>query len=76
MLMVDSSDVPWPARQTVSTHEEHMYAKLGVRSRGTAALFAMWHGLTAVGEPPTEIREINRAKTRCVARHLRRTTSA
>jgi len=34
--------------KTVSTHEEHIYAKLGVRSRGAAALFAMRHGLTAV----------------------------
>lgn len=34
--------------KTVSNHEEHIYAKLGVRSRGAAALFAMRHGLVAV----------------------------
>jgi HD-GYP domain-containing protein (c-di-GMP phosphodiesterase class II) len=34
--------------KTVSNHEEHIYAKLGVRSRGAAALFAMRHGLTSV----------------------------
>lgn len=34
--------------KTVSNHEEHIYAKLGVRSRGAAALFAMRHGLNSV----------------------------
>ncbi len=34
--------------KTVSNHEEHIYAKLGVRSRGAAALFAMRNGLVAV----------------------------
>jgi len=34
--------------KTVSNHEEHIYTKLGVRSRGAAALFAMRHGLVAV----------------------------
>lgn len=34
--------------KTVSNHEEHIYAKLGVRSRGAAALFAMRHGLVDV----------------------------
>jgi HD-GYP domain-containing protein (c-di-GMP phosphodiesterase class II)/DNA-binding CsgD family transcriptional regulator len=34
--------------KTVSNHEEHIYAKLGVRSRGAAALFAMRHGLTSM----------------------------
>jgi HD-GYP domain-containing protein (c-di-GMP phosphodiesterase class II) len=34
--------------KTVSNHEEHIYAKLGVRSRGAAALFAMRHGLIGV----------------------------
>jgi HD-GYP domain-containing protein (c-di-GMP phosphodiesterase class II) len=34
--------------KTVSNHEEHIYAKLGVRSRGAAALFAMRHGLIDV----------------------------
>jgi HD-GYP domain-containing protein (c-di-GMP phosphodiesterase class II) len=37
--------------KTVSNHEEHIYAKLGVRSRGAAALFAMKHGLLAVDGP-------------------------
>jgi HD-GYP domain-containing protein (c-di-GMP phosphodiesterase class II) len=36
--------------KTVSAHVEHIYAKLGVRSRGGAALFAMRHGLVAVGD--------------------------
>ncbi len=36
--------------KTVSAHMEHIYAKLGVRSRGAAALFAMRHGLMAMGE--------------------------
>jgi HD-GYP domain-containing protein (c-di-GMP phosphodiesterase class II) len=36
--------------KTVSAHAEHVYAKLGVTSRGAAALFAMRHGLIAVGE--------------------------
>ncbi|MGZ5214108.1 MAG: LuxR C-terminal-related transcriptional regulator, partial [Actinomycetota bacterium] len=34
--------------KTVSNHEEHIYAKLGVRSRGAAALFAMRQGLITV----------------------------
>ena len=36
--------------KTVSAHLEHVYTKLGVRSRGAAAMFAMQHGLIAVGE--------------------------
>jgi DNA-binding NarL/FixJ family response regulator len=36
--------------KTVSAHVEHIYAKLGVNSRGGAALFAMRHGLATVGE--------------------------
>jgi HD-GYP domain-containing protein (c-di-GMP phosphodiesterase class II) len=36
--------------KTVSAHMEHIYTKLGVRSRGAAALFAMRHGLIDVGE--------------------------
>ena len=36
--------------KTVSAHVEHVYTKLGVTSRGAAALFAMRHGLIAVGE--------------------------
>jgi HD-GYP domain-containing protein (c-di-GMP phosphodiesterase class II) len=33
------------SRKTVSTHLEHIYAKLGVKTRTEAALFAMRHGL-------------------------------
>jgi DNA-binding NarL/FixJ family response regulator len=33
------------SRKTVSTHLEHIYTKLGVRTRTEAALFAMRHGL-------------------------------
>jgi HD-GYP domain-containing protein (c-di-GMP phosphodiesterase class II) len=36
--------------KTVSAHMEHIYTKLGVRSRGAAAMFAMRHGLIAVGD--------------------------
>ncbi len=36
--------------KTVSAHMEHIYTKLGVRSRGAAALFAMRHGLIGRGE--------------------------
>jgi DNA-binding NarL/FixJ family response regulator len=36
--------------KTVNAHVEHMYTKLGVTSRGAAALYAMRHGLMAVGE--------------------------
>ena len=34
--------------KTVNAHVEHIYAKLGVRSRGAAAMFAMRHGLVPV----------------------------
>ena len=34
------------SRKTVSSHLEHVYIKLGVRTRTEAALFAMRHGLT------------------------------
>jgi DNA-binding NarL/FixJ family response regulator len=34
------------SRKTVSTHLEHIYTKLGVKTRTEAALFAMRHGLT------------------------------
>jgi HD-GYP domain-containing protein (c-di-GMP phosphodiesterase class II) len=36
--------------KTVSAHVEHIYVKLGVATRGAAALFAMRHGLITVGE--------------------------
>jgi HD-GYP domain-containing protein (c-di-GMP phosphodiesterase class II) len=42
------------SRKTVSSHAEHIYAKLGVKTRTEAALFAMRHGLiTAAGGPGT-----------------------
>ena len=42
------------SRKTVSSHLEHIYAKLGVKTRTEAALFAMRHGLTgAAGESGT-----------------------
>ncbi|HUB40667.1 MAG TPA: HD domain-containing phosphohydrolase [Streptosporangiaceae bacterium] len=34
------------SRKTVSSHLEHIYSKLGVKTRTEAALFAMRHGLT------------------------------
>lgn len=34
--------------KTVNTHAEHIYGKIGVTSRGAAALFAMRHGLVRV----------------------------
>ena len=37
------------SRKTVSTHLEHIYAKLGVSTRTKAALFAMRHGLADAG---------------------------
>ena len=44
------------SRKTVSSHLEHIYAKLGVKTRTEAALFAMRHGLirTAANPGPDE----------------------
>jgi HD-GYP domain-containing protein (c-di-GMP phosphodiesterase class II) len=40
------------SRKTVSSHLEHIYTKLGVRTRTEAALFAMRHGLVGpAGDP-------------------------
>ena len=36
--------------KTVNAHAEHIYAKIGVTSRGAAALVAMRNGLVTVGE--------------------------
>lgn len=36
--------------KTVNTHAEHIYRKIGVTSRGAAALFAMRNGLVTVAE--------------------------
>jgi HD-GYP domain-containing protein (c-di-GMP phosphodiesterase class II) len=42
------------SRKTVSSHLEHIYTKLGVKTRTEAALFAMRHGLIgAAGESGT-----------------------
>lgn len=42
------------SRKTVSSHLEHIYTKLGVKTRTEAALFAMRHGLIeATSEPGT-----------------------
>jgi HD-GYP domain-containing protein (c-di-GMP phosphodiesterase class II) len=42
--------------RTVSTHVEHIYAKIGVSTRGAAAMFAMQHGLVSL--PQVEDRNI------------------
>lgn len=41
------------SRKTVSSHLEHIYIKLGVKTRTEAALFAMRHGLVEAGLPGT-----------------------
>jgi HD-GYP domain-containing protein (c-di-GMP phosphodiesterase class II) len=42
------------SRKTASSHLEHIYTKLGVKTRTEAALFAMRHGLAGTtGEPGT-----------------------
>jgi DNA-binding CsgD family transcriptional regulator len=40
------------SRKTVFSHLEHIYAKLGVKTRTGAALFAMRHGLTGAAGAP------------------------
>ena len=40
------------SRKTVSSHLEHIYAKLGVKTRTEAALFAMRHGLIGMAANP------------------------
>jgi len=43
------------SRKTVSSHLEHIYAKLGVKTRTEAALFAVRHGLIGLaGGPGTD----------------------
>jgi DNA-binding NarL/FixJ family response regulator len=39
--------------RTVGSHVEHIYTKIGVSTRGAAAMYAMRHGLVdaATGEP-------------------------
>ena len=46
------------SRKTVSSHLEHIYAKLGVRTRTEAALFAMRHGLLGMAATPEPDRNI------------------
>lgn len=36
--------------RTVGTHVEHIYTKIGVSTRGAAAMFAMRHGLVDAAE--------------------------
>ena len=38
------------SRKTISSHVEHIYAKLGVKTRTEAALFAMRHGLIGMAD--------------------------
>jgi DNA-binding CsgD family transcriptional regulator len=38
--------------KTADRHIEHAYRKIGVSTRAAAALFAMEHGLTTLGEFP------------------------
>jgi HD-GYP domain-containing protein (c-di-GMP phosphodiesterase class II) len=40
------------SRKTISSHVEHIYAKLGVKTRTEAALFAMRHGLIGMADEP------------------------
>ena len=46
------------SRKTVSSHLEHIYAKLGVKTRTEAALFAMRHGLLGMAATPEPDRNI------------------
>jgi DNA-binding CsgD family transcriptional regulator len=46
------------SRKTVSSHLEHIYAKLGVKTRTEAALFAMRHGLLEMAATPEPDRNI------------------
>jgi HD-GYP domain-containing protein (c-di-GMP phosphodiesterase class II) len=46
------------SRKTVSSHVEHIYAKLGVKTRTEAALFAMRHGLIGMADNPEPDRKI------------------
>jgi DNA-binding CsgD family transcriptional regulator len=53
--------------RTVSSHVEHVYAKIGVSARGAAAMFAMRHGLV-------DARQKYRANNRCAGDDRLRTT--
>jgi DNA-binding NarL/FixJ family response regulator len=39
------------SRKTVEHHVEHVYTKIGVSTRGAAALFAIQHGLAGDADP-------------------------
>ncbi|MGN6607845.1 MAG: response regulator transcription factor, partial [Jatrophihabitans sp.] len=41
--------------RTVGSHIEHIYAKIGVSTRGAAAMFALRHGLVDAAPAPTNI---------------------
>jgi HD-GYP domain-containing protein (c-di-GMP phosphodiesterase class II) len=43
------------AARTVGSHVEHIYAKIGVTTRGAAAMFAMRHGLVDASAPESEV---------------------
>jgi DNA-binding NarL/FixJ family response regulator len=38
--------------KTADSHVQHVYTKIGVSTRGAAAMFAMQHGLAISGELP------------------------
>ena len=42
------------APRTVGSHVEHIYTKIGVSTRGAAAMFAMRHGLVAATAQETD----------------------
>jgi len=42
------------SRSTTGTHIEHIYAKIGVTTRGAAAMYAMRHGLVDAAPSPDE----------------------
>lgn len=41
--------------RTAGSHVEHIYTKIGVHSRGSAAVFAMRHGLLPDEDQPAKI---------------------
>ena len=43
------------APRTVGSHVEHIYSKIGVTTRGAAAMFAMRHGLVDASEDDGEV---------------------
>ena len=61
------------SRKTVSSHLEHIYAKLGVKTRTEAALFAMRHGLAGPWQANPDLTK-DRAVTRFAPAARIRTT--